>query len=75
VKLTMTRQTEKIEPSVVQRNPNAFMGLSTATLTALLIYEADHRFGIDLTEVEATFLVGIVTSVVLFIGKRIPGGE
>jgi len=70
----MAATTRKIEPSVVQKNPNAFMGFSTAMATSLVVYEA-QRFGVDLNDLEATFIVSIVTAVVLFLGKRIPGGN
>lgn len=71
----MATTTKKIEPSVVQRNPNAFMGLSSGLLTALVLYEIQYRLGVNLHEIEATAVVAFVTGVTLFLGKRIPGGD
>jgi hypothetical protein len=51
-------------------HPNTYVGFSTGTAAALLIYEAHTRFGVDLTELEAGALVSAVVSLALLVGKR-----
>jgi hypothetical protein len=52
-------------------HPNAYAAFSSGMATALLIYEAHTRLGLDLTELEAGFIVGVVSSLVLFLRKRV----
>jgi hypothetical protein len=54
-----------------RKHPNAYAGFSSAALTTFLVAEAKNRFGIDLTLEEAGFIVGAVTSIALFVGKRV----
>ena len=64
----------KLAPSP-KEHPNAYAGFSSAMATALLIYEFNTRLGIELTELEAGGIVAIVSSLVLFFGKRVrPNG-
>lgn len=64
----------KLAPSP-KEHPNAYAGFSSAMASALLVYEAQTRLGINLTELEAGAIVAIVTSAVLFFGKRVkPNG-
>ena len=60
----------KLAPSPVE-HPNTYAGFSSAMLTALIVYEANTRLGIELTELEAGGIVAIVTSLVLYFGKRV----
>lgn len=60
----------KLAPSP-KEHPNAYAGFSSAMATALLVYEAQVRLGIELTDLEASAIVGVVTSLVLFFGKRV----
>ena len=60
----------KLSPPSPTAHPNAFAGISSATVTALLVYECNTRLGFDISELEAGFIVALVTSAFLFLGKR-----
>jgi hypothetical protein len=54
-----------------REHPNGYAGISSGMIAALLVYEAHVRLGIDLTELEAGAVVALVTSLVLFLGKKV----
>ena len=56
-------------PSPV-KHPNAYAGGLTGMITAMLVYECNTRLGLDITELEAATVVALVTSAVLFLGKK-----
>jgi hypothetical protein len=50
--------------------PNAYVGFSSASLATFLVVEAHSRLGLDLTLLEASFIVGVVTTLALALGKK-----
>ena len=51
-------------------HPNAYVGFSSATAAAFLVAEAHDRLNVDITVGEASFIVGVVTALALYVGKR-----
>ncbi len=60
---------KKLSPPSPVEHPNAFFGISTASLTTLLIYECNTRLGMDITELEAGTIITVVTGLLLYLGK------
>lgn len=60
----------KLTPPSPVSHPNAFAGISSATVTTLIVYECNTRLGFDISELEAGFIVALVTAGFLFLGKR-----
>ena len=56
-------------PSPVSQ-PNAFAGLSSGTVAALIVYELDERLGVTISVFEAGFIVAFVTTIYLALGKK-----
>lgn len=56
-------------PSPVD-HPNAYAGGSAGLATALVIYEAKNRLGVDINGLEASSIVAVVSYFVLLLGKK-----
>jgi hypothetical protein len=54
-----------------REHPNGYVSLSSGLATAFIVTEAKRRFGADITAEEATMIVAGVTSLVLFLGKKV----
>jgi hypothetical protein len=54
-----------------REHPNGYVGLSSSLVTAFVVTEAKRRFNADLTIDEAAVIVAGVTSLVLFLGKKV----
>lgn len=52
-------------------HPNAFAALSASSVAALLVTELHNRLGVDISIEEASIVVAVVTTVVLFAGRRL----
>lgn len=63
-----------MSPPSPKKHPNAFAGLSSATVSAFIVYECNTRFGLNISELEAGFIVAAITSLYLFFGPK-PSGQ
>ena len=50
---------------------NAYVGLSTGTVTAFLLYELNKRCGVSLDGQETAFVSVAVSAIFLFAGRKL----
>jgi hypothetical protein len=63
----------KLAPPSPKDHPNAYAVVSSASVSGILLYEANERLSIGLAPIEAAFIVGLIATAWTALGNRKSG--